>query len=291
MSLLVARWRPRRVREMIAFGLLRLAMVVVVGTLGGILLYIFMQGLGSLNWAFLSQAPRNAMTEGGIFPAIVGTRLLTAGAMALALPLGVATAIYLSEYARGGHGLRVLRLSIQNLAGVPSVVFGLFGLALFVIGFKLGMSVLSGSLTLGLLILPMVIVASEEALRQVPSAFREASLALGATRWKTLRQIVLPAALPGILTGAILSLGRAAGETAPIMFTAATFYTLQLPDSPFSPVMALPYHVYVLATAGTHIEQTRPLQDATVLVLISLALGMSLLAVAIRARTRRTKRW
>jgi phosphate transport system permease protein len=270
---------------------MRLAMLVVVGTLGGILLHILLQGMGALNWAFLSQAPRNSMTEGGIFPAIVGTLLLTAGAVSLALPLGVMTAIYLSEYARNGRGLSLLRLSIQNLAGVPSVVFGLFGLALFVVGLKMGMSVLSGSLTLGLLILPMVIVASEQALRQVPTVFRESSLALGASRWQTVSKVVLPAALPGILTGAILGLGRAAGETAPIMFTAATFYTLQMPDSPFSPVMALPYHVYVLATAGTHIEQTRPLQDGTVLVLIGLALGMSLVAVVIRAGTRRTKRW
>ena len=182
--------------------------------------------------------------------------------------------------------MNLIRLGIQNLAGVPSVVFGLFGLGLFVIAFDLGISIVSGSLTLGLLILPIIIGASEEALKQVPDSFRQASLALGATRWQTIRKVVLPAALPGILTGSILAIGRAAGETAPIMFTAATFYTLRLPSSPFDEVMALPYHIYVLATAGTHIEQTRPLQYGTVLVLIALVLGLSLTAVLIRSRMR-----
>lgn len=281
----------RKLREKVAFGLLRLAMLVVVGALGGILLHVVLQGAGVLGWRFLTDVPREAMTQGGIFPAIVGTLYLTAGALLVALPLGVAAAIYLSEYAREGKTLAVVRLGIGNLAGVPSVVFGLFGLGLFVVFFKMGVSLLAGSLTLGLLILPTVIGASEEALRQVPSTFREASLALGATRWQTIRKVVLPAALPGILTGSILGLGRAAGETAPIMFTAATFYSLRLPESPFSQVMALPYHIYVLATAGTHIEQTRPLQYGTVLVLISLVLGLSLFAIIIRTRMRRTKKW
>jgi phosphate transport system permease protein len=231
------------------------------------------------------------MTKGGIYPAIVGTFYLTVGAMVVALPLGVAAAIYLSEYAKEGRLLTVIRLGIQNLAGVPSVVFGLFGLALFVVFFGFGTSIIAGSLTLGLLILPTVIGASEEALRQVPSTFREASLALGATRWQTIRKVVLPAALPGILTGSILGLGRAAGETAPIMFTAATFFARYLPESVMDEVMALPYHIYVLATAGTHIEQTRPLQYGTVLVLISMVLGLSLLAILLRARMRRTKQW
>lgn len=281
----------RKMRERIAFALLRLAMLLVVGALGGILLFVLVQGAGSLSWTFLSEPPQNAMTQGGIFPAIVGTLCLTVGALLAALPLGVAAAVYLSEYAAPGRTLHVVRLGIQNLAGVPSVVFGLFGLALFVVFFKMGVSILAGSLTLGLLILPTVIGASEEAIRQVPSTFREASLALGATRWQTIRKVVLPAALPGILTGSILGLGRAAGETAPIMFTAATFYTLHLPTSPLSQVMALPYHIYVLATAGTHIEQTRPIQYGTVLVLISLVLGLSLFAIIIRTRMRRTKKW
>ncbi len=281
----------RKVRQALAFAGLRLAGLVVVGALGGMLLFILINGVGAIDWAFLTESPKNSMTEGGVFPAIAGTFYLTVGALLVALPLGAAAAVYLSEYAGEGRLVGIIRLGIQNLAGVPSVVFGLFGLALFVGFMGFGVSILAGSLTLGLLIVPTVIGAAEEALRQVPSTFREASLALGATRWQTIRWVVLPAAAPGILTGAILGLGRAAGETAPIMFTAATFYTLQLPDSIFDEVMALPYHVYVLATAGTHIDQTRPLQYATVLVLIGLVLGMNLAAIIIRNRLRRTKRW
>jgi phosphate transport system permease protein len=278
-------------QQKLAFGLLRLAAGAVVCALGGILLFLLIRGAGALSWTFLSEFPQDSMTKGGIFPAIVGTLLLTVGAILVALPLGVASAIYLSEYAREGGLLRTVRLGIQNLAGVPSVVFGLFGLALFVVFFGFGTSLLAGSVTLGFLILPVVIGASEEALRQVPATFREASLALGATQWQTIRKVVLPAALPGILTGSILGIGRAAGETAPIMFTAATFYMLYLPGSPLEPVMALPYHVYVLATAGTHIEQTRPLQYGTVLVLIALVFGLNLVAIIIRTRMRRKKRW
>ncbi len=281
----------RRARQALIFWVLRLAMLTVLAALGGILLYVFTHGAQALSWEFVSQPPQDAMTKGGIWPAIMGTLYLTLGAILVALPLGVAASIYLSEYAKEGRALRLVRLGIANLAGVPSVVFGLFGLGLFVVFMGAGVSIVAGSLTLGLLILPTVIGASEEALRQVPSTFREASLALGATRWQTIRKVVLPAALPGILTGAILGIGRAAGETAPIMFTAATFYTRYLPDSPFSQVMALPYHIYVLATAGTHIEQTRPLQYGTVLVLISLVLGLSLMAIVIRARMRKTKKW
>jgi len=283
--------RARRLRQALAFGLLRLAVVVVLASLGGILFFILVHGAGAITWEFLTGAPRDAMTKGGIFPALVGTLYLTLGAMLVSLPLGVAAAIYLSEYARPGRLLNLVRLGIQNLAGVPSVVFGLFGLALFCVVFGLGTSLAAGSLTLGLLILPTIIGAAEEALRQVPDTFREASLALGATRWQTIRKVVLPAALPGILTGGILGLGRAAGETAPIMFTAATFYTLHLPTSPLDQVMALPYHIYVLATAGTHIEQTRPLQYGTVLVLIGLVLGLSLTAMVVRSRMRRKQRW
>jgi phosphate transport system permease protein len=286
--------RRRRNRDRVqflAFGVIRLSAAVVVVALGGILLFLLLQGMGAISWTFLSDFPRDSMTKGGIYPAIIGTILLTLGAVLVALPLGVASAIYLNEYAREGNLLRTVRLGIQNLAGVPSVVFGLFGLGVFVVFFGFGTSLLAGAVTLGLLILPVVIGASEEALRQVPSTFREASLALGATQWQTIRKVVLPAALPGILTGSILGIGRAAGETAPIMFTAATFYTLSLPGSPLDPIMALPYHVYVLATAGTHIEQTRPLQYGTVLVLIVLVLGLNLVAIVLRARMRRKKRW
>ena len=283
--------RKRQLKQTVAFAALRLCILLVLGALGGILLFVFIQGIGAISWTFISDIPRDSMTKGGIYPAILGTLYLTIGAMLVALPLGVASAVYLSEYATDGKLLRLVRLGIQNLAGVPSVVFGLFGLALFCVFFGAGTSIVAGSLTLGLLILPTVISASEEALRQVPATFREASLGVGATRWQTIRKVVLPAALPGILTGSILGLGRAAGETAPIMFTAATFYTRYLPESVFDEVMALPYHIYVLATAGTHIEQTRPLQYGTVLVLISLVLGLSLIAIFVRIRMRRIKKW
>lgn len=285
------RLKARRVRQKTAFSLLRLAGFIVVGALGGILAFIFYHGIGAVNWSFLTEAPRNSMTEGGVFPAIIGTFYLTIGALVVALPMGLASAVYLNEYATEGRVLRIIRLGIQNLAGVPSVVFGLFGLALFVGFMGFGMSIAAGALTLGIMILPTIIGAAEEALKQVPDSFREASLALGATRWQTIRKVVLPTALPGILTGSILGLGRAAGETAPIMFTAATFYTLHLPKSIFDEVMALPYHVYVLSTAGTHIDQTRPLQYATVLVLIGLVLGMNLAAIVIRTRMRKRKQW
>ncbi|MEW5721782.1 MAG: phosphate ABC transporter permease PstA, partial [Thermodesulfobacteriota bacterium] len=257
----------RRVKQTIAFGLFRLAAVVVVLALGGIVAFVLYQGWGVISWEFLSQFPREEMTKGGILPCLLGTLCLTLGALLTALPLGVATAVYLSEYAQEGKVLAVVRLGVQNLAGVPSVVFGLFGAALFVALFGFRKSILSGSLTLGLLILPTIVGAAEEALRQVPATFREASLGLGATRWQTIWRVVLPAALPGILTGGILGLGRAAGETAPIMFTAAAFATGLLPTSIFDEVMALPYHIYVLATAGTRILETRPIQYGTVLVL------------------------
>lgn len=283
--------KTRRRREKAAFASIRFASFLVLAALGGIILFLVVHGIGAMSWGFLTDFPRDSMTKGGIFPAIVGTLLLTLGAILVALPLGVASAIYLSEYAKEGKTLTIVRLGIQNLAGVPSVVFGLFGLAFFVVFFGMGTSIMAGSFTLGLLILPVVIGASEEALRQVPATFREASLALGATRWQTIRKVVLPAALPGILTGSILGIGRAAGETAPIMFTAATFYALHLPSSVFDPVMALPYHVFVLATAGTHIDETRPLQYGTVLVLMALVLGLDFVAIAVRARMRRKKRW
>lgn len=280
----------RKIKEIIAHTLMRITGVILVGVLMIILLFVIIKGIGAINWEFLSQFPRDEMTKGGIFPCIVGTFYLTIGAIILALPLGVATAIYLSEYAREGRLVRIIRLGVSNLAGVPSVVFGLFGLSLFVVTFKFGVSILAGSLTLGFLILPVIIRASEEALLSVPHSYREASLALGATKWQTIYKIVLPNALSGILTGSILSIGRAAGETAPIMFTAAVFMTFRMPDSILRPVMALPYHIYVLATAGTHIEETRPLQYGTALVLIMLVLGVNSLAIILRNRLRKRNR-
>jgi phosphate transport system permease protein len=252
-----------------------------------ILYFLVSRGWRAINWTFLTQPPIDSMTKGGILPCIVGTLYLSLGAIVVALPIGVASAIYLHEYARPGRLLRVIRLGINNLAGVPSVVFGLFGLAFFVTWMKFGVSLLAGALTLGALTLPVIIGASEEALRAVPATYREASLGLGATKWQTIYRVVLPAALPGILTGAILGISRAAGETAPIMFTAAVFYTPDLPRSLFDEIMALPYHIYVLATAGTEIEKTRHLQYGTALILIILVLGINLFAILYRARLRR----
>lgn len=259
-----------------------LALVVICG-------FLLVNGVGAISWEFLTAYPRASMTEGGIFPCIVGTIILSVGSMLVAFPLGVCAAIYLNEYARGGRTVRIIRLGIANLAGVPSVVFGLFGLAFFVTFFGMGVSIASGVLTLTILVLPVIIGTAEEALKSVPSTYREASLGLGATKWQTIRLVVLPAALPGMLTGAILALSRAAGETAAIMFTASVFYAPKLPTSIFSDVMALPYHVYVLATAGTEIDKTRPLQYGTALVLIALVLGMNLVAIVLRARLQ-TKR-
>ncbi|WP_169725720.1 phosphate ABC transporter permease PstA [Maridesulfovibrio bastinii] len=254
-----------------------LALLVICG-------FVLYYGLPSLSWEFLTEAPRNSMTEGGIFPCILGTIILSYGALLVALPWGVATAIYLNEYATSAKMVRIIRLGINNLAGVPSVVFGLFGLSLFVTVMGMGVSILAGVFTLGALALPLVIGASEEALRSVPQTYREASLGLGATKWQTIYKVVLPAALPGMLTGSILTLSRAAGETAAIMFTAAVFYTPEMPKSIFDDVMALPYHIYVLATAGTEIEKTRHIQYGTSLVLITLVLGMNLIAIYLRAK-------
>ena len=244
-----------RVTQGVGFFLLSVCILITLFFLGTIIYFIAVKGLKVITWEFLTQVPRRGMTEGGVAPAIVGTFYLTVGALLFSVPLGLACAIYLCEYSPKSVVLNVIRMSINNLAGVPSVVFGLFGLAIFVKLFGFGVSILSGSLTLGIMVLPQIISASQEALLAVPQSYREASLSLGATHWKTIRKIVLPTALPGILTGVILSVGRAAGETAPILFTAATFYTRGYPDSVFSEVMALPYHIYALMTEGTYPEK------------------------------------
>lgn len=278
--------RRKRVQRFL-FMLFRMAALINGIGLFVVVFFVAWNGWKAVTWEFLTQAPTDSMTKGGILPCIVGTLCLGIGAIVVALPIGVASAIYLNEYARSGRVLRLIRLGISNLAGVPSVVFGLFGLAFFVIWLKMGESILAGVLTLAALTLPVIIGSTEEALKSVPNTYREASLALGASRWQTIYRVVLPAALPGILTGAILGLSRAAGETAPIMFTAAVFFTPTLPTSPFSKIMALPYHIYVLATAGTNIEATRPLQYGTSLVLIAMVLGMNLVAIVWRARLRK----
>jgi phosphate transport system permease protein len=279
----------RKVVQTVVFTFFRAAAVINGIALLIIVSFLVANGYRAINWTFLTQPPMDSMTRGGILPCIVGTLCLSLGAIAVALPIGVASAIYLHEYARPGRVLRVIRLGINNLAGVPSVVFGLFGLAFFVVYLEMGVSILAGSLTLGALTLPVIIGSAEEALRAVPDTYREASLGLGATKWQTIYRVVLPAALPGVLTGAILGISRAAGETAPIMFTAAVFYTPSLPTSLFDEIMALPYHIYVLATAGTEIEKTRHLQYGTALVLIVLVLGLNLVAIIYRARLRRKR--
>jgi phosphate transport system permease protein len=277
----------RKIIQNLIFGLFRLSAAINGIALLIIVYFLVARGWRAITWTFLTQPPLDAMTKGGILPCIVGTICLSLGAIMVAFPVGVASAIYLHEYARPGRLLRVIRLGINNLAGVPSIVFGLFGLAFFVVWLKFGVSILAGSLTLGIMTLPIIIGASEEALRAVPDTYREASLGLGATKWQTIYRVVLPASLPGILTGAILGISRAAGETAPIMFTAAVFYTPSLPSSIFDEIMALPYHIYVLATAGTEIEATRHLQYGTALVLITLVLGLNLVAIIYRSRLRR----
>lgn len=281
----------RYLKQSVFFALVRASALMITLALGGIIAYIVFNGYSVIRWDFITKPPTDSMTKGGIMPAIVGTVYLTVGAIFIALPLGIASAVYLTEYARQGRIVRMIKVGVNCLAGVPSVVFGLFGLGFFVIFLKFGSSILAGSLTLGFLILPTIIGASEEALKSVPQTFREASLSLGVSKWQTIYRIVLPNALPGILTGSILGIGRAAGETAPIMFTAAAFFTAKLPSSIFDEVMALPYHIYVLATAGTNIEATRPIQYGTVLVLVAVVLGIDLIAIIIRGYMRRNKRW
>jgi len=280
--------RKRRKNESAWFWILRVNNLLVVGILVLILWFLLTRGLSkALSWEFLSQMPREAMTEGGILPAIVGTLALTAVAMAAALPLGVLSAIYLNEYAKEGWLKRIIRLATNNLAGVPSVVFGLFGMALFVKGLNFGTSILAGGLTLALVALPVIIRTSEEALKNVPKDYRQASLALGATRWQTIWNVVLPAAASGVLTGSILSVGRVAGETAPILFTAAAYFLPRLPNSLLDQVMALPYHLYVISTSGTQIAKSRPMAYGTAVVLLFIVLLMNLLAVFLRNRFRK----
>jgi len=279
----------RKIVQGAMFGLFRISAAINGAALLVVIYFLVVRGWRAINWTFLTQPPMDSMTKGGILSCIIGTLCLSIGAIAVALPIGVASAIYLNEYARPGRIVRIIRLGINNLAGVPSVVFGLFGLAFFVVYLKMGVSILAGALTLGALTLPVIIGSTEEALRAVPDTYREASLGLGATKWQTIYRVVLPTALPGILTGAILGISRAAGETAPIMFTAAVFFTPSLPTSIFDEIMALPYHIYVLATAGTDIEATRPLQYGTALVLIALVLGLNLVAIIYRARLRKKR--
>lgn len=263
--------------------------LIVILPILGVLFLIIKRGLPAINWEFLTQMPKMGMKAGGIFPAIVGTFYLITGTLIFSLPLGVLAAIYLVEYARENIFTRIIKLSIVNLAGIPSIVYGLFGLGLFVIFLHFGTSILAGSLTLAIMSIPVVVTATKEALESVPNSFREVSLSLGATKWQTIRHAVLPYALPGIITGTILSLSRAAGETAPILFTVAAFYLPRLPRSIFDQVMALPYHLYVISTQVPNMPLK--LSYGTALVLLGLVLFLNLWAVIIRTHFRKKKKW
>ena len=262
---------------------------MVIGVLVWIQGFIIFNGVGVISWEFLTEAPTDGMTAGGIFPAIVGTLCLVTGSMIFAFPLGAMAGIYMNEYTANNLFVKIIRIVTNNLSGIPSIVFGLFGMTLFVNTLGFGDSILAGSLTLGLLALPVVIRTTEEALKAVPDAYRSGSLALGATKLQTIQRVILPAAYPNIITGLILSIGRVSGETAPILFTVAAYFLPKLPTSIFDQVMALPYHLYVIATSGTNIEASRPIAFGTALVLIIIVLMMNTLAALIRKRLKKTR--
>lgn len=293
-ALLAAAWHylpariPPRHQQTVAFTLLYAAIAVVLAALAIILGYIVINGLPAISWEFLTAAPRSLGREGGIFPAIIGTLCLVAGAIAIALPIGVGAAIYLIEYTRENVLTKIIRMGVDLLNGTPSIVFGLFGFSFLVLYLNFGISLIAGQVTLALMVLPTVIRTTEEALRSVPDSLREGSLALGATRWQTISRVVIPPAMPGIITGAILSIGRTAGETAPVMFTAVVFSSRYLPSSLSDPVMALPYHLYILATNVPGAETN---QYGTALVLITLVIGIYLAAIALRTHYQKTIQW
>jgi len=279
----------RQRRQQLGFVLLSVAALVVVAPILLLVCYVVGQGAPAISWEFITAMPRDGMRAGGVWPAIVGTVLLTLGTAIFAVPVGVAVAIYLAEYARDTLFTRLIRLAIINLAGVPSVVYGLFGLGLFVIFLQCGSSILAGSLTLAIMTLPVIISTAEESLRAVPQSFRVVSMSLGATQWQTVRSVVLPQALPGVLTGVILGLERAAGETAPILFTVAAFFLPRLPQSIFDQTMALPYHLFVISTQVPGMPVR--IQYGTALVLLVFVLSMNVLAATMRSRFRRRRQW
>ncbi len=281
--------RNRALGQRLGFLLLGLASLVVVAPILFVVVTIIVRGAAAIDWEFLSAMPRAGMKEGGILPAIVGTLLLTLGTALAAVPIGVGGAIYLSEYARDNALTRSIRLAIVNLAGIPSIVYGLFGLGMFVLFMRIGASILAGSLTLAIMTLPVIISTAEEALRSVPTEFRTVVLSLGGSRWQAVKTVVLPQAMPGIITGVILGLLRAAGETAPILFTAAAFYLPRLPRSPLDQTMALPYHLYVISTQVPGMPDR--VKFGTALVLLALVLSMNVAATLIRRRFRRKRTW
>ena len=275
--------------QKVGFSFIRLITLITILPILGIIAYIIVKGAGSITWEFLSAMPSNGMRAGGILPAIVGTFYLMLGTAAFSIPLGIAAGIYLAEYAADNRWTRLIRIAIISLGGVPSVVYGLFGLGLFVLFFKFGISILSASLTLSIMTLPVIISTTEEALRSVPYRFRVVGVSLGGTQWQTIRRVILPQALPGIVTGIILGLERAVGETAPILFTGATFFLPHLPGSPMDATMALPYHIYVISTQVPGMPSG--IQYGTVLVLLAFVLGMNLIASLIRSRARARRQW
>ena len=279
----------RALAQRLGFALLGLVSLLVVVPILVVIGVIVARGVVAINWQFLTTMPHGGMKEGGILPAIVGTLLLTLGTALVAVPIGIGGAVYLSEYARDTRLTRAIRLAIVNLAGIPSIVYGLFGLGMFVLFFRFGTSILAGSLTLAIMTLPVIISTSEEALRAVPQEFRTVSSSLGGTRWQGIRNIVLPQALPGIITGVILGLLRAAGETAPILFTVAAFYLPRLPTSPLDQTMALPYHLYVISTQVPGMPLS--VQYGTALVLLGLVLSLNIVATLIRSYFRRKRQW
>lgn len=272
----------KHLSQKIAFGLFRLLSLSIVLVLFAILSFIIYKGVGVINWDFLTTAPSEGMTAGGIMPAIVGTLYLMLGSALFAFPIGVMSGIYMNEYAPKGWLIRFIRMMTNNLSGVPSIVFGLFGMALFVKYMNFGDSILAGSLTLGLLSLPLVIRTTEEALKAIPDTLREGSRALGATKLQTIWHVILPIGMPNIITGLILALGRVSGETAPILFTCAAYFLPQLPSNILDQCMALPYHLYVISTSGTDLEAQLPIAYGTALVLIVIILFVNFLANALR---------
>jgi len=279
----------RHAVQNLGFSLITLVAVLTVLPIVGTIIFILIKGAPAISWEFISGFPHDGMRAGGILPAIIGTVYLTLGTALFSVPLGIAAAVYLAEYAKDNQLTRLIRLAIINLAGIPSVVYGLFGLGLFVLFLNFGTSILAASLTLSIMTLPVIISTSEEALRAVPQAFRTVSISLGATRWQTIWRIVLKEALPGILTGVILGLERAAGETAPILFTGAAFFLPRLPGSPFDATMALPYHLFVISTQVP--EMPIQIQYGTALVLLAFVLTMNLIATVIRSRARARRQW
>lgn len=274
--------KQKRRSQKIAFGIFQFTSYTVVALLFVILAFIVIKGISVISWEFISEMPKEGMTQGGIFPAIVGTLCLVLGSMIFAFPVGVLAAIYMNEYVKDGWMKKIIKQMTNNLAGVPSIVFGLFGMALFVNKLEFGDSLLAGSLTLGLLVLPVVIRTTEESLKSIDDTFRQASLGLGASKWQTTSKVVFPIAFPNIITGLILSVGRVSGETAPILFTVAAYFLPKLPTSIFDQAMALPYHLYVISTSGTNIEASRTMAYGTALILIIIVLISNLLANALR---------